>query len=179
MKNAMLKWIPLIVLLAPMQSWAAPITYDIEFTASEGNAPTAAEFTYDAATTTLTGFSVTWEGFTFGNFSYGGALCGYGAAGAFALLTRSCPESAVYIWAAQAVASNFRFRFLTSGTMECDTCLEDRSVEPDFFNSAIAQGGEWSSIPRATSVPEPGTLALLGLGLAGLGFRRSRRKTEV
>ncbi|MCJ7591704.1 MAG: CHRD domain-containing protein [Woeseiaceae bacterium] len=47
-----------------------------------------------------------------------------------------------------------------------------------YFNihTNVFPGGEIRGFLQRTSVPEPGTLALVGLGLAGLGFTR-RRKT--
>ena len=101
MKNAILKWIPLLVLLVPMQAQAAPITYDIVFTASSGNAPTAGVFTYDADTTTLTGLAITWEGVTFDSFRFFGTLCGLGGAGHFALMTQACANNQEpFFWSA-------------------------------------------------------------------------------
>jgi hypothetical protein len=178
-KNAILKWIPLLVLLVPMQAWAAPITYDIVFNApSSGNAPTAAEFTYDADTATLTDLSVIWEGITFDNFFFSGSRCGTGDAGTFALLMRTCSAGGSYSWDAIAdgVGAAFRMRYVEGLSDELlQTAGANRLDVKDKMAEVVLQRG-WISTPRATSVPEPSALALLGLGVAGSGFARWRRK---
>lgn len=49
------------------------------------------------------------------------------------------------------------------------------NVDPIGLRYQTGRGSFTFSVPPSTSVPEPGTLGLLGLGLAGLGLARRRR----
>jgi hypothetical protein len=61
----------------------------------------------------------------------------------------------------------------TSGTGVDDLLLDTRSLPNDPVDDPGPIGGS-----QMTQVPEPGTLALLTLGLGALGFGRRRRLTK-
>jgi len=77
----------------------------------------------------------------------------------------------VDIQGALTIAGTFSEIFLGRDGFE-GTYVDVQQFDP---NSAIAVSRGTYSVSRVTSVPEPGTLALLGIGLAGMGLARRRR----
>jgi hypothetical protein len=149
---------------------AAPITYDMTFSLQVGTpAPTGGSFTYDAATTTFTNFTVMWDGLAWDLTNSAnnpdisspappclGGLTG--AAASFFVLSHGCfhagpGPSNSWFGNPQFGQPGFeRFRFLTLGTNGDTTQIEIHTTQAD--SSGVQGGGQWSV---TTATPEPST----------------------
>lgn len=159
--------------LGLVPTFAAPVAYQINFTAQSGILPTAGGFIYDSAAPSFSSFTFTWQGIVYDMTAEANAPvavsggCVPGPAGAFLFLSTGSCDGAGHpneanAWSAYVNQSSegAAFSYFSSMVGEFTVDID----QPLTFNH-LADANAFGTF-TVTAVPEPSSYALLALGCA-------------
>ncbi len=153
---------------AVLIDWTLSVDFDDSSSATGG-------FTYDTAAISFSNILVTLTGGLYGPRSFSQVAPGSSASHLPLLDPADGPDFTGDPVFDLFVSTDFGDLTTSMGPVWIGLCVQDVCSSRNIA-TAWAAGSSPSFEGRIVAAPEPGTLAIFGLGLAGLGFMRRRRK---